>query len=40
MRKLQTQPCIPMYVDPEMDITEQVAMMLNQALGMPANGQR
>ena len=33
MRKLQTQPCIPMYVDPDMDITNAVADMLNQGIG-------
>jgi len=40
MHKLQTQSCMPMYIDPEMDITNHVAMMLNQGLGMQGNGQR
>ena len=39
MHKLQMQPCIPMYVDSEMDITNQVAAMLNQSLGMQGNGR-
>jgi Skp family chaperone for outer membrane proteins len=40
LRKLQTQPCVPMYVDPELDITNSVSAMLNQALGVPNNGGR
>ena len=40
VHKLQTQSCMPMYIDLEMDITNQVAMMLNQGLGMQGNGQR
>jgi len=29
-----------MYVDPELDITNSVSAMLNQALGVPNNGGR
>jgi len=37
MRKLQTQPCVPLYVDPDMDITNQVAAMLQQQMGVQGN---
>ncbi len=37
MRKLQTQPCVPLYVDPDMDITNQVVAMLQQQMGLQAN---
>ena len=40
LRKLQTQPCVPMYVDPELDITNSVSAMLNQALGVAPNNGR
>jgi Skp family chaperone for outer membrane proteins len=33
-RKLQTGACMPMYVAPGMDITNTIAQMLNQKLGM------
>ena len=37
MRKLQTQPCVPLYVDPDMDITNQVVAMLQQQMGVQGN---
>jgi len=37
MHKLQTQACIPMYIDAELDITGPVGDMLNQAIGVPAS---
>ena len=42
MQKCQTQACIPLYVDPQLDITMPVASMLNQNVGMQGNsgGQR
>ena len=42
MQKCQTQACIPLYIDSELDITGPVADMLNKGVGGQAlpNGQR